>query len=188
VARFRGLIDSGEQFARMSKTAKASQLSPAEFEKRWMEQSMVASQTRTGGWLDMKRANRFRLLAIGTVTLLLLLGSATSFAAAPTDEAKAIIARWTATYNAGDGEGLVKFYTPDAVLLGTRSLIISQGTDAVRTYFSTVKPTTGDKVRFDDVRMIVAGDLRSVVVTGFYTFLRGPAQKPDPARFTWACG
>lgn len=117
--------------------------------------------------------------------MLMLLGSAT-VAAAPTDEAKAMIARWTERYNAGDAEGLVKLYTPDAVLLGTRSPIISQGTDGARAYFSAlVKPTTGNKVRFDDVRMIVAGDLRSVVVTGFYTFFRGAAATPDPARFTW---
>ncbi len=118
--------------------------------------------------------------------LLVVSAAGTSFAAAPTDEAKMMIARWTAAYDAGDAETLVKLYTPDAVLLGTRSSTVSQGTDAVRAYFSSlVKPTTGNKVRFDDVRMIVAGDLRSVVVTGFYTFLRGTAQTPDPARFTW---
>lgn len=82
-----------------------------------------------GGEPGMKRWHRFALSAVGASVLLMLLGSAT-VAAAPTDEAKAMIARWTERYNAGDAEGLVKLDTPDAVLLGTRSPIISQGTDA----------------------------------------------------------
>ncbi len=93
--------------------------------------------------------------------------------------------RWTAAYNAGDAEGLVKLYAPDAVLLGTRSPIISQGTEAIRAYFSALaNPTTGNKIVLGDRRTIVLGDLRAVLVTGFYTFLRGPAATPDPARFT----
>ncbi len=123
------------------------------------------------------------VLAVGAGITLLVLGPVASFAA-PAD-ASAVIDRWTAAYNAGDAEGLVKLYTPDAVLLGTRSPIISQGTEAIRAYFSAlVKPTTGNKIVIDDRRMIVLGDLRSVLVTGFYTFLRGSAATPDPARFT----
>ncbi len=123
------------------------------------------------------------VLAVGIGTMLLVLRPVASFAA-PAD-ASAVIDRWTAAYNAGDAEGIVKLYAPDAVLLGTRSPIISQGTEAIRTYFSAlVKPTTGNKIVIDDRRMIVLGDLRSVLVTGFYTFLRGSAATPDPARFT----
>lgn len=124
------------------------------------------------------------VLAVGVGTVLLVLGAVPSFAA-PADAASAVIDRWTTAYNAGDAEGIVKLYTPDAVLLGTRSPIISQGTEAIRAYFSAlVKPTTGNKLMIDDRRMIVLGDLRSVLVTGFYTFLRGSAATPDPARFT----
>ncbi len=123
------------------------------------------------------------VLAVGIGTMLLVLRPVASFAA-PAD-ASAVIDRWTAAHNAGDAEGIVKLYAPDAVLLGTRSPIISQGTEAIRTYFSAlVKPTTGNKIVIDDRRMIVLGDLRSVLVTGFYTFLRGSAATPDPARFT----
>jgi uncharacterized protein (TIGR02246 family) len=124
------------------------------------------------------------VVVVGVGIMLLMLGPVASFAA-PVDEATAILDRWTAAYNAGDAEGVVKLYTPDAVLLGTRSPIISQGTEAIRAYFSAlVKPTTGNKIVIEDRRMIVLGDLRSVVVTGFYTFLRGSAATPDPARFT----
>jgi uncharacterized protein (TIGR02246 family) len=123
------------------------------------------------------------VLALG-MGLFLMLGSVAS-SAGPVDEANALINRWTAAYNAGDAEGIVKLYTPDAVLLGTRSPIISQGTEAIRAYFSAlVKPTTGNKIVLDDRRTIVLGDLRAVLVTGFYTFLRGAASTPDPARFT----
>ncbi len=136
------------------------------------------------GLLALVVARIVSMLAVGIGTMLLVLGPVASFAA-PVDEASAVIGRWTAAYNAGDAEGLVKLYTPDAVLLGTRSPIISQGTEAIRTYFSAlVKPTTGNKIVIDDRRMIVLGDLRSVLVTGFYTFLRGSAATPDPARFT----
>ena len=122
-------------------------------------------------------------LALAT-GMLLMLGSVAS-SAGPVDEANAVINRWTAAYNAGDAEGIVKLYTPDAVLLGTRSPIISQGTEAIRSYFSAlVNPTTGNKIVLDDRRTIVLGDLHSVLVTGFYTFLRGAAATPDPARFT----
>ena len=128
------------------------------------------------------------MLAVGVGTMLLVLGPVASFSApadAPADAASAVIGRWAAAYNAGDAEGLVKLYTPDAVLLGTRSPIISQGTEAIRAYFSAlVKPTTGNKIVVDDRRTIVLGDLRSVLVTGFSTFLRGSAVTPDPARFT----
>ena len=125
------------------------------------------------------------VLALGVGTLNLMLGPVVASSAAPADEASAMIGRWATAYNAGDAEGLVKLYTPDAVLLGTRSPIISQGTEGIRAYFSAlVKPTTGNKIVIDDRRMIVLGDLRSVLVTGFYTFLRGSAATPDPARFT----
>ncbi len=127
------------------------------------------------------------MIAVGLGAMLPMLRPVASLAApmGPVDEATALIGRWMAAYNAGDAEGIVKLYSPDAVLLGTRSPIISQGTEAIRTYFSgLVNPTTGNKIVIDDQRTIVLGDLRSVVVTGFYTFLRGSAATPDPARFT----
>lgn len=127
---------------------------------------------------------RRSIVWVGIGTMLLTLGPVTSFAA-PVDEVNAVIGRWVAAYNAGDAEEVVKLYTPDAVLLGTRSPVISQGTEAIRAYFSPlVRPTTGNKIRVDDRRTIVLGDLHAVLVTGFYTFLRGSAATPDPARFT----
>lgn len=117
--------------------------------------------------------------------MLPLLRPAVSFAAGPMAEASGVTDRWVAAYNAGDAEGIVKLYAPDAILLGTRSPIISQGTAAIRTYFSAlVNPATGNKIVFDDQRVIVLGDLHGVLVTGFYTFLRGAAATRDPARFS----
>lgn len=125
-------------------------------------------------------------LAVGA-GMLLMLGSVAS-SAAPVDEANAMINRWTAVYNANDVEGLVKLYTPDATLLGTRSPIISQGPQDGRAYFlSTRLPGSGNNVAFGERRMMVLGDLHAVLVTGFYNFTLniGGKMTPSNARFTW---
>jgi uncharacterized protein (TIGR02246 family) len=126
------------------------------------------------------------MLVVGA-GILLVLGSVASFAS-PVDEATAMISRWTSAYNANDVEGLVKLYTPDAVVLGTRSPIISQGPQDTRAYFlSTHLPGSGNKVEFGERRMMVLGDLRAVLVTGFYNFTLNIGGKitPSHARFTW---
>ncbi|HEY2920249.1 MAG TPA: hypothetical protein VGK77_14795, partial [Candidatus Binatia bacterium] len=56
--------------------------------------------------------------------------------AGPAEEAKAVIDRWSAAYSSNDPEAVVKNYRSDAILLGTVSPVISQGTEAIRTYFS----------------------------------------------------
>ena len=126
------------------------------------------------------------LLAMGA-GMLLMLGSVAS-SASPVDEATAMINRWTAAYNANDVEGLVKLYTPDAIVLGTRSPIISQGPQDIRAYFvSTHLPGSGNKVEFGERRMMVLGDLRAVLAVGFYNFTLniGGKMTPSHARFTW---
>src|SRR5262249_27833036 len=79
---------------------------------------------------------------------------------------------------------IAKNYWPDAILLGTVSPVISEGTEAIVTYFTPTKGT-GNKNAIDERRTIVINE-NAVVVTGFYTFTRMVDGKPVPApsRFT----
>ena len=92
--------------------------------------------------------------------------------------------RWSAAYNANDPEELVKSYWPDALLLGTLSPVMSEGADAIRTYFGPVKGS-GNKNAVGERRTIVLSD-NAVVVAGFYEFTVMEDGKPVafPARFT----
>ncbi len=66
--------------------------------------------------------------------------------AEPAKDANAVIDRWAATYSANDRDALVALYTPDAILLGTTSPIVSEGTEAIRKYFE-VLPGSGAQER-----------------------------------------
>ena len=127
------------------------------------------------------------LKAIGSAPSMLLaitLAFCASAYAGPADDANATIDRWSAAYTSNDPEAIVRNYTPDAILLGTVSPIMSVGTDAIRTYFGAVKGT-GNKNSIGERRTIVLND-NAVVVTGFYVFTRmkdGQAS-PSPSRFT----
>ena len=104
--------------------------------------------------------------------------------AGPPQDANAVIDRWSAAYNTNDPDAVVKNYWPDAILLGTVSPVMSEGTEAIRTYFSPLKGS-GNKNVIGDRRTIVLDD-NAVVVTGFYEFTRMQDGKPVPApsRFT----
>ena len=103
--------------------------------------------------------------------------------AGPAEEANAVVDRWSATYSANDAEALVGLYAADAILLGTVSPVMSEGTEAIRTYFSRLKGS-GNQNTIRDRRVFVLGN-DAVVVTGFYDFSnaqRTPAVRPS--RFT----
>jgi uncharacterized protein (TIGR02246 family) len=107
----------------------------------------------------------------------------TAALAGPAEEANAMIDRWSAAYSANDQDLLVSFYTPDAILLGTTSPIVSQGTEAIRKYFE-VLPNSGRRSAVTERHIIVLGD-DAVIGTGFYTFSRAVNNdKPRPSRFT----
>jgi uncharacterized protein (TIGR02246 family) len=100
------------------------------------------------------------------------------------EEANAVIDRWSAAYSANDPDAITKNYRPDAILLGTVSPVISQGSQAIRAYFSAVKDS-GNKNTIGERHTIVLDD-NAVLVTGFYEFTRmkGGEQVPSPSRFT----
>ena len=106
--------------------------------------------------------------------------------AGPAEDANAALDKFSAAYTANDVDALVQLYTPEAVLLGTNSPVISQGRDAIRAYFTNLKLAgSGNKNDIEERRTIVVDD-NAVVVTGFYLFTRMVEGKPvpGPARFT----
>jgi uncharacterized protein (TIGR02246 family) len=103
--------------------------------------------------------------------------------AGPAEEADAVIDRWSATYSANDRDALVKLYTPDAILLGTTSPVVSKGTEGLQKYFEAL-PGSGRKNAITERYMIVLND-DAVVGTGLYTFSRAAENDtPRPSRFT----
>ncbi|MGE5284685.1 MAG: SgcJ/EcaC family oxidoreductase [Actinomycetota bacterium] len=119
------------------------------------------------------------LLLIG-----MLLMSPAAAAAGPAEEANAVVDRFSAAYTSNDPEAVVKLYTPDAILLGTVSPVISIGTEAIRNYFSMIKGS-GNRNAIQERHTIVLGD-NAAVVTGYYEFTRMKDGKPvpGPSRFT----
>ena len=114
----------------------------------------------------------------------LLLISPAVASAGPAEEANALIDRWSAAYTSNDVDAVVSNYWPDAILLGTVSPVISEGTDALQKYFSLIKGS-GNKNTIQERRTIVVDD-KAVVVTGFYEFTRmkDGQPSPSPSRFT----
>ena len=118
-----------------------------------------------------------------TGALLSLLLSVTALAG-PAEDANAVVARWAATFSANDAEAILKLYTPDAILLGTVSPIISDTPEARRAYFSRL-PGSGNKSAIGEHRTIVLND-NAVLLSGFYDFTIVQNGKPvdSPARFS----
>jgi uncharacterized protein (TIGR02246 family) len=102
----------------------------------------------------------------------------------PAEDANAIVDRWAAAFTANDAEAVVKLYAPDAILLGTASPIIAEGTAPISDYFKGL-PGSGNKVVIGERRTVVLGD-GAVLTTGFYEFtpIREGKPAPIPARFT----
>src|SRR5450759_1313999 len=87
------------------------------------------------------------------VFIALMLMSPAIAVAGPAEDANAAVDRWSAAYSANDPETIAKNYCPDAILLGTVSPVISEGTQAIITYFTPTKGT-GNKNTIDERRTI----------------------------------
>jgi uncharacterized protein (TIGR02246 family) len=118
------------------------------------------------------------------IIVLLALGPTGAAFASPADEASAVIDHWAAAYTANDADAVVKLYAPDAILLGTRSPLLAEGTEPIRAYFASL-PGSGNKVAIGERRMVVLSD-SGVLGTGFYEFtlIQDGKPVPTPARFT----
>src|SRR3954452_23936262 len=88
--------------------------------------------------------------------------------ALPAEDANAVIDRWSAAYISNDPENIAKNYCADAILLGTVSPVMSEGTQAIVTYFTPITGS-GNKNAIDERRTISIDD-NAVLVAGFYTF------------------
>ena len=121
---------------------------------------------------------------VQVVFIALMLMAPAVAVAGPAEDANAAVDRWSAAYSGNDPETIAKNYCPDAILLGTVSPVISEGTQAIITYFTPTKGT-GNKNKIDERRTIIIND-SAVVVTGFYTFTRMKDGQPipGPSRFT----
>jgi uncharacterized protein (TIGR02246 family) len=119
-------------------------------------------------------------LLVRMIALLSTVASA-SVIAGPKEEALVVADLWSAAYSSNDVDTLVGLYQPNAVLLGTVSPVISEGTDAIRAYFGRLKGS-GNKNRLSQMRFFELGE-DAAVVTGFYVF-SNPGGPDRPSRFT----
>ncbi len=124
-------------------------------------------------------------LAQSVLAALMLILSSAAFAG-PAEDANAAVDRWSAAYSSNDVAATVKMYWPDAIVLGTNSPIISEGSNAIEAYFTSLKLAgSGNKNAIQERRTIPVDD-NAVLVTGFYEFTRMVDGKPTPgpSRFT----
>jgi uncharacterized protein (TIGR02246 family) len=121
-------------------------------------------------------------MSLVKVLSLSLVLAASGAIAGPAEDANGLVDKWSATYSSNDRDALVKLYAPDAILLGTVSPVMSEGTEAIAKYFG---PPSGNTNAIGERRTIVLGD-NAVVVTGFYEFTRMKEGQPvpGPSRFT----
>src|SRR5437588_6008864 len=94
------------------------------------------------------------------IALLLILPAAAL--AGPAEDANAAVDRWSAAYSANDPETIASNYWPNAILLGTVSPVISEGTQAIVTYFTPTKGS-GNKNAIDERRTIIINDTAVVI-------------------------
>lgn len=104
--------------------------------------------------------------------------------AGPAEEASDLLDKWVQAFNANDPGAVTALYTPDAILLGTSSPVISQGTEQIFDYFARLK-SSGNQVRISERHMMVLDDT-AVVGTGFYEYelIQNGRAFLAPARFT----
>src|SRR5829696_2461404 len=55
--------------------------------------------------------------------------------AGPAEEANEAVDRWVEAYNSNDLNAITNMYTPDAILLGRVSPVLSQGPQAIHDFF-----------------------------------------------------
>ncbi len=104
--------------------------------------------------------------------------------AGPAEDVAAALDKWVATFNANDIDALVKLYTPDAVVVGQGGSILTEGSDAIRNFYSPLDKS-GDKVAVGIHKIVVLDD-KVAYVTGFdeFTAVRNGETRRAPAGFT----
>jgi uncharacterized protein (TIGR02246 family) len=147
-----------------------------------MDTATAAGTSRRTDFHRFGRTVRFgELLLAGLLMVLPALAMAGA-----TEDANAAIDRWSAAYSANDVDAVVNSYWPDAILLGTKSPVISTGAAAIRKYFTDLKLQGSGNKNVIQERHTIPIDDNAVLVTGFYEFIRMQEGKlvPGPSRFT----
>jgi uncharacterized protein (TIGR02246 family) len=123
-------------------------------------------------------------LALRLVTATLLALAFIGAMAGTVEDANGVVDRWSAAYSSNEPDEVVKIYWPDAILLGTVSPVMSEGTAAIQVYFSRLKGS-GNKNSIGDRRSLILSE-SAVAITGFYLFtsLQDGREVPRPSRFT----
>jgi uncharacterized protein (TIGR02246 family) len=100
------------------------------------------------------------------------------------EDVQATLDKWVATFNANDVAALVKLYTPEAVVVGQGGSILTEGSDAIRKFYSQLEKS-GDKVTIGIHKVVVLDD-KVAYVTGFdeFTAVRNGETRHAPAGFT----
>ena len=65
------------------------------------------------------------------VVFLFLVITPSVASAGPAEDANAAVDRWSAAFNTNEPEAVTESYWPDAILLGTVSPVMSEGTEAI---------------------------------------------------------
>jgi uncharacterized protein (TIGR02246 family) len=143
---------------------------------------MIKAPVRSFRGRQLEEKKMTRIAQVVFIALVLTLPAIA--VASPDEDANAAVDHWSAAFNTNDPETIAKNYCPDAILLGTVSPVISEGTQAIIKYFTPTKGT-GNKNTIDE-RHTIRIDDSAVLVAGFYTFTRMVEGKPvpGPSRFT----
>jgi uncharacterized protein (TIGR02246 family) len=104
--------------------------------------------------------------------------------AGPAEDVAATLDRWVKTFNSNNVDALVKLYAPDAVVVGQGGSTLTEGSDAIRKFYSQLEKS-GDKVTIGIHKVVVLDD-KVAYVTGFneFTAVRNGETRQAPAGFT----
>jgi uncharacterized protein (TIGR02246 family) len=117
----------------------------------------------------------------------LLVLMCTSAAAAPRDDALAVVDRWAAAFAASDVDAIVALHAPEATFVGTSSTSVLTGHDAIRGYFERALLVDRPRGAALGERAVTVVSPREVVVTGLDTTTRVRAGEriDTPGRVTF---
>jgi uncharacterized protein (TIGR02246 family) len=103
------------------------------------------------------------------VSLVVLLGLLSAANAGPTEDALAVLDKWTKAFAASDVDGIVKLYAPDALFVGTSSKAVVVEPEGIRSYFENALLTNRPRgATLNDNAAMVLSDT-AVVITGLDT-------------------
>jgi uncharacterized protein (TIGR02246 family) len=102
------------------------------------------------------------------------------------EDSYAGVERWSAAFNSGDVEQIVRMYTDDALVFGTLSPGMISKPDDLRAYFKAAAAAKLQVKLGDHSAVALAKD--AVAIAGFYDFSRSAADGQPvfvPARFSF---